>query len=467
MDIKRWIALILAGFLLLGLLAGILPNVSAAGVYTVGLQTASKENTVSAEAGEEVELYVYLANNPGVISVGVTLNCPKGISVVKAQGTLRVSGSTPVWQFSQTTATNPYLVWVLIPNRLVTDNGNICKVTFSVSDTLAPGDYTIKLSAPGDKNLTAKTSGSVIDPKTNQKVTGLTTGDFTVTVKPSTCQHQWGAWETEKQATCEEAGKEVRQCAACQNTQQRTIDATGHRFTAWTSVKKATCTQEGQQKRTCSNAGCTYSETQTLAALGHSFGQWTVVKEATCVAKGERTKTCATCQQKVTEAIAETEHKFEAPKTTKAPTCTQPGEETGKCSLCGKTTKNVLPALTHDFGQPEVVREATAAVPGLKRSKCTRCNAVEETEIPCTTDPTQQTEAETEPVTQAQTEATTEETVAATQPNQPQQTEPTDNKQALYLVIGVAGALLLAILITVIVMLSTGHKKKEDIEDWL
>ena len=465
MNVKRLLAILLAAVLLLGLLAGILPQVSAAGAYTVGLQSASNEKTVTAEAGEELELYLYTANNPGVISVGVMLNCPKGISVSKTDNALRGADFTPTWQFSQTTAINPYLVWMLSPNKLVTYNGNFRKITFSVADTAAPGDYTIQLSAPGDMNLTAETSGSGIKPNTNKKVTGISTANFTVTVKPSTCQHQWGAWETEKQATCEEAGKEARECSVCHNTQERTISATGHRFGAWTSVKNATCTQKGQQKRTCSNDGCTYSETQNLAALGHSFGQWTVVKEATCVAKGERTKACATCQQKVTEAIAETEHKFEAPKTTKAPTCTQPGEETGKCSLCGKTTKNVLPALGHNFGQPEVIREATATTPGLKRSKCTRCNAVEETEIPCTTDATQGTEATTEATTQAQTEATTEETVTATQPTQPQQTETTGNKQALLLVIGVAGALLLAILVTVIVMVSTGHKKKDIIEN--
>ena len=83
--------------------------------------------------------------------------------------------------------------------------------------------------------------------------------------------------------------------AAC----QKQTDCT-HEWGEWETVTAATCV-EGSQKRICKK--CEESETKTIAATGvHAFGEWQTVTEATCQ-PGERKHTCKICQQVQTESV--------------------------------------------------------------------------------------------------------------------------------------------------------------------
>lgn len=427
MNAKRCVAIFLALVLVISLLAGTFSAAFAAEAYTIGLQDADKNNKATVKPGDVVEVYLYLNGNPGILSAGALLNCPDGVKITRVESALFGHNFKPVWQYSKSYDVNPYLIWMLAPTGtktkgLVTYNGNICKITLSVSGSIAGGNHTIRLMAPKDKNITAKTSGGVIVAESNRYVTGIATSNFTLTVKTPECDHNWGTWTETSAATCEKDGKQVRECSLCHLQQEKTVPATGHKMGSWTQVGAPTCTKNGSEKRTCQNKNCQHTETKALEKLGH---------------------------------------KFSAPKIVKEPTCTKEGQKSGKCTRCSENTTETIPATGHNFGKPTVIRQPTAEKPGLKQSKCSQCGEKKEEEIPCI--PAETTVATTEETTEATTvpEVTTE---PETHPMQtvPEETMPIDGtseKAVLKMVMLLAAVLLLGVLVTIVAVAICTKKK--------
>ncbi|MBR5427000.1 MAG: hypothetical protein IK118_01520, partial [Clostridia bacterium] len=108
--------------------------------------------------------------------------------------------------------------------------------------------------------------------------------------------HNFSAWTVTKPATCKEAGIEARICAACGETETRSIPKTNtHTFGAWTVTKEATCAEAGEQTRTCSVCGKT--ETKAIDKLEHVWGEWIDDEgsTATCTTGGTQHRECANC----------------------------------------------------------------------------------------------------------------------------------------------------------------------------
>lgn len=162
---NKIIAMLLATVLLLSLVVVPAP-VKAANEYTVRLADANGNGVVTAKAGDTVTLALSIENNPGVIGVGVELTYPQQLSVTKAElNAMDMMTMYTQYKFmpnitcSETLATNPYLVWMnqatgTTEKKLVTYNGNFYEVSFKVAEDAQPGDYTITLAAPSDKNTT-------------------------------------------------------------------------------------------------------------------------------------------------------------------------------------------------------------------------------------------------------------------------------------------------------------------------
>ena len=99
------------------------------------------------------------------------------------------------------------------------------------------------------------------------------------------CSHE-GEWITTKEATCTEKGIMTRTCTKCGIVQTLEIAKASHTFENgvctvcgtiycahnygnWQTVKEATCTEKGTQKRTCSKCG--EEETKEIEAVGHNY----------------------------------------------------------------------------------------------------------------------------------------------------------------------------------------------------
>ncbi len=222
------------------------------------------------------------------------------------------------------------------------------------------GELTIRPDAEKDPTLTDPTDTTV--PSTSPEATDPShTHDYQETILTATCTedgytaytcscgdsyrenetaatgHNWGQWTTVKEPTTAATGEAQRKCAACTQTESRTLPKVDpnhtHAYTA--TVTKPTCAQAGYTTHTCS-CGDTYRDS-SVAATGHTWDTGTVSKAATCTAKGEKLFRCA-CGATRTEAIPTTAHNYTT--TTVAPSGGQQGYDLHTCQGCGATYKD-------------------------------------------------------------------------------------------------------------------------------
>lgn len=111
--------------------------------------------------------------------------------------------------------------------------------------------------------------------------------------------HDYGKWETKREATCTEDGKKVRECE-CGEEETKSIEATGHTAGEWVVKTAATCTQNGVRRQVCTVCDGTV-QTEDIPATGvHTYVE-TITTAATCSNAGVKTFTCSGCQDTYTE----------------------------------------------------------------------------------------------------------------------------------------------------------------------
>ena len=198
--------------------------------------------------------------------------------------------------------------------------------------------------------------------------------------------HDFGEWETETAATCEEEGTEARSCKSCGTVEKRVVPATGHSVVD-VSAKVADCTQDGYEAYAyCSECGEEIIPKVTVAALGHDYGEWGQAVAPTCTAPGARTKVCKRCGERVTETVEATGHSV-VDVSAKAADCTHDGYEAyAYCSVCGEEIipKVAIAALGHDYGEWETDIAATCEEEGSETHSCKICGTVEKRVVPAT-----------------------------------------------------------------------------------
>lgn len=241
-------------------------------------------------------------------------------------------------------------------------------VISSSSDAVTIQDHTIQIPSgfSGTVTLTAAVGG-----KTAVKTLNIV------------CEHVWGEWQTEKEATWEEEGLQSRICGVCKTKETRGIPKLSeghvHDFTGTeTVVKEATCTEEGSKTIACTDPNCKETKTEVIPAKGHAWGEWKTTKEATWETEGIQTRICADCQAEETRTLPKLseghEHDFTGTETVvKEATCTEEGEKTIACSdpNCKEVKTEVIKALGHE--EKEIVKEATCTETGTKELVCSRC----------------------------------------------------------------------------------------------
>ena len=198
--------------------------------------------------------------------------------------------------------------------------------------------------------------------------------------------HDFGEWETETAATCEEEGTEARSCKICGTVEKRVAPATGHSVED-VSAKAADCTQDGYEAYAyCSECGEEIIPKVTVAALGHDYGEWEQAVAPTCTVPGARTKVCTRCGERVTETVEATGHSV-VDVSAKAADCTHDGYEAyAYCSVCGEEIipKVAIAAAGHDFGEWETDIAATCEEEGSETHSCKICGTVEKRVVPAT-----------------------------------------------------------------------------------
>lgn len=220
------------------------------------------------------------------------------------------------------------------------------------------------------------------------------------------CQHAFGDWTVEKQATCKESGVLTRICSKCSEREETTIAKTNDHTVVINAAVDATCDKTGltegkycslcekvlmeqieiplkphtyddKYDETCNNcdyvrdAECAHLETEVL--LG---------KSETCTSAGltEGSK-CKKCGEVlvVQEVISELGHIYTSVVT--APTCTEQGYTTYTCICTDTYVDDYVDASGHSFGDWTTVKDATTTEEGLQERTC-KCGEKETQTLP-------------------------------------------------------------------------------------
>ena len=140
------------------------------------------------------------------------------------------------------------------------------------------------------------------EQSTNQPSDNNETTDTDNTQTPSAdnieCQHTFGDWATQKQATCSEEGELVRSCSKCSHSEKTTIAKNNVHVEVINSAVAATCTETGlTEGKHCSRCGAILIVQTTVDTLGHIEVIDSAV-EATCAETGlTQGKHCSRCSE--------------------------------------------------------------------------------------------------------------------------------------------------------------------------
>jgi len=183
-------------------------------------------------------------------------------------------------------------------------------------------------------------------------------------------EHSYGNWVTIVDATCEENGKEEKNCANCVAKEERTINKLGHNYAEeWTVDLAPTCTEEGSKSHHCTRCDSRDSVTE-IEANGHTYGEWTTTSEASCEAVGSKERTCSVCTNVETEEITALGHEYNSVITN--PTCTEGGFTTHTCTRCSNNyIDEETEALGHNY--ETVTTNSSCTEVGYTTYKCTKC----------------------------------------------------------------------------------------------
>lgn len=120
-------------------------------------------------------------------------------------------------------------------------------------------------------------------------------------------KHEWGAWETTKEATCTESGVHTRACKTCDETDTKETAPIGHDMVAFKDAT-VTCTENGYKNyKECSRCG--HSEGGKTVAAGHKLTAW-YGNTATCIKGGEEYAICTKCSHEETRATERNGHRI-------------------------------------------------------------------------------------------------------------------------------------------------------------
>ena len=281
MNIKRKVVFASILALLLMLCAALL------GLNVVKTSAAAAEDgqftveSVSAYAGDTVEVDITIDSNPGVAVVLLAVTYDSDLTLVGVTD----AGILGSYVHGNDYSANPYrLYW---NNNTITENitatGTIVTLTFAVSNSAAVEKHAVEVSFDLSRY-------DIMDVDMNTVAFDVTNGGVTVL-----CDHVWGEWTNNVSGN-----NHQRVCEKCGEPQYA-----AHDWGNGEEVLAPSCTEEGSQEYTCSV--CNATKTETVSSLGHVMTYHAQV-DATCTQAGSIAYySCSRCGKNFSDKAGETE----------------------------------------------------------------------------------------------------------------------------------------------------------------
>ena len=175
--------------------------------------------------------------------------------------------------------------------------------------------------------------------------------DIKTAINQSRCEHEWGAEEETKSATCAENGELTKTCTICEKVETVETEKLPH-IAVYVEAVDPKCNEVGYTDGTkCGVCDTMIVAPQEIPALGHVVNRIAGV-EVSCLENGLTAgEVCTRCEEVLVEqtVIPATGHNLVILPASDA-TCTESGMSTGvSCSLCGTVYNEQVefPALGH------------------------------------------------------------------------------------------------------------------------
>lgn len=206
--------------------------------------------------------------------------------------------------------------------------------------------------------------------------------------------HNWGPWNTVKEATETAAGQAKRVCSTCKASEIRVLDklpsSHKHSYTG-TVTKVSSCLITGEKIFKCT---CGDSYTEDIAKLAHKYSSRKVT--ATCTERGYTVHTCSVCGDSYHDNYTDVlKHNYK--ETVIKPTCTAEGYTSHKCTCGDSYIDSKVSSTGHSWGDWKATKEATETTAGTKERTCSTCKTKETSAIPKLTHTHKYTDAITKP----------------------------------------------------------------------
>lgn len=229
---------------------------NTADVYAAGGEGSITAGSVSGKPGETVTIPVTVTENPGLVSMYISVNYDEGLTLTKVEDTKLFTDAVHGKDLTE----NPYKMnWDMsLSDANITDTGIIANLTFKIDEDAVGGDYKVWITYE---------AGNIIDYDLNDVVFNCIEGKVTV-ITQENCNHKYTDYTSDNNATCTKNGTKTAECdngCGAKNTIEDTGSKLSHKLGDWKVTKKATTTSTGEKVRECSS--CDYTETKVIPVI--------------------------------------------------------------------------------------------------------------------------------------------------------------------------------------------------------
>ena len=201
------------------------------------------------------------------------------------------------------------------------------------------------------------------------------------------CEHSFGEFIIEVEATCAVTGAKYRVCEKCSAKEWRILEKSPDAHTGNTvlvGVKQSNCSSDGYSgDLRCVDCGTVLSKGEILKKSNkHTYTEWEVLKPSTCISKGSKRRICYVCghTEKVTISVFKGNHQGGQKILPEIPsTCGKEGMTARTvCGGCGEVFyggEAIKSSGMHTFEYvaSKGVKKATPYKDGYYYTHCSKC----------------------------------------------------------------------------------------------